>query len=131
MQTDTSITMINTSLIIPNKYQPRKIFDEKALNTLAESIKTYGIINPILVRKKENQYEIIAGERRYRAAKQLGLTEIPVIIKSTDEQQTAELALIENLERHKEKNACYLQRNEDNDERFPFGKIRRTVECHL
>ena len=99
MQTDTSITMINTSLIIPNKYQPRKIFDEKALNTLAESIKTYGIINPILVRKKDDKYEIIAGERRYRAAKQLGLTEIPVIIKSTDEQQTAELALIENLER--------------------------------
>ena len=99
MQTDTSITMINTSLIIPNKYQPRKIFDEKALNTLAESIKTYGIINPILVRKKDDKYEIIAGERRFRAAKQLGLTEIPVIIKSTDEQQTAELALIENLER--------------------------------
>ena len=99
MQTDTSITMLNTSLIIPNKYQPRKIFEEKALNTLAESIKTYGIINPILVRKKDDKYEIIAGERRFRAAKQIGLNEVPVIIKSTDEQQTAELALIENLER--------------------------------
>jgi len=99
LQNDTSITMLNTSLIIPNKYQPRKIFDEKALNTLAESIKTYGIINPILVRKKDDKYEIIAGERRFRAAKQLGLNEIPVIIKTADEQQTAELALIENLER--------------------------------
>ena len=99
MQTNGSVTMLDISLIIPNKYQPRKEFDEKALNTLAESIKTYGIINPILVRKKEDKYEIIAGERRYRAAKQIGLKEIPVIVKNADEQQMAELALIENLER--------------------------------
>ena len=99
MQTDASVSMINTSLIIPNKYQPRKVFDESALNTLAESIKNYGIINPILVRKKEDKYEIIAGERRFRAAQIVGLTEVPVIIKNADEQQMAELALIENLER--------------------------------
>lgn len=99
MQTNGSVTMLDISLIIPNKYQPRKVFDEKSLNTLAESIKTYGIINPILVRKKEDKYEIIAGERRFRAAKQIGLKEIPVIIKNADEQQMAELALIENLER--------------------------------
>ena len=99
MQPDTSVTILNTSLIIPNKYQPRKIFDEKALNTLAESIKNYGIINPILVRKKDDKYEIIAGERRFRAAQKIGLTEIPVIIKNANEQQMAELALIENLER--------------------------------
>ena len=99
MQTNGSVTMLDINLIIPNKYQPRKVFDEKALNTLAESIKTYGIINPILVRKKEDKYEIIAGERRFRASKQIGLKEIPVIIKNADEQQMAELALIENLER--------------------------------
>ena len=99
MQTNGSVTMLDINLIIPNKYQPRKVFDEKALNTLAESIKTYGIINPILVRKKEDKYEIIAGERRFRAAKQIGLKEIPAIIKNADEQQMAELALIENLER--------------------------------
>ena len=99
MQTDTSVIMLNTSLIIPNKYQPRKIFDENSLNTLAESIKNYGIINPILVRKKDDKYEIIAGERRFRAAQKIGLTQIPVIIKNADEQQMAELALIENLER--------------------------------
>ena len=99
MQNNSSITMINTSLIIPNKYQPRKVFDEASINSLANSIKTYGIINPILVRQKDDKYEIIAGERRFRAAKLLGLTEIPVIIKNATEQQMAELALIENLER--------------------------------
>ena len=99
MQTNGSVTMLDINLIIPNKYQPRKVFDEKALNTLSESIKTYGIINPILVRRKNDKYEIIAGERRFRAAKQIGLTEIPAIIKNADEQQMAELALIENLER--------------------------------
>ena len=101
MQSNTSVTMLNTSLIIPNKYQPRKVFDEEALNTLAESIKNYGIINPILVRKKEDKYEIIAGERRFRAAKKIGINEVPVIIKDANEQQMAELALIENLERQK------------------------------
>ena len=81
MQTNGSVTMLDINLIIPNKYQPRKISDEKALNTLAESIKTYGIINPILVRKKEDKYEIIAGERRFRAAQLVGLKEVPVIVK--------------------------------------------------
>ena len=99
MQTDNTVLKLDINLLIPNKYQPRKIFDEKALNTLAESIKTYGIINPILVRKKDDKYEIIAGERRFRAAKQVGLTEVPVIIKNADEQQMAELALIENIQR--------------------------------
>ena len=99
MQNNTSVILLNTSLIVPNKYQPRKNFDEIQLNTLAESIKTYGIINPILVRKKDDKYEIIAGERRFRAAKKIGLTEVPVIIKNADEQQMAELALIENIAR--------------------------------
>lgn len=99
MQTDTSVVKLDINLIIPNKYQPRKVFDDKALESLAESIKQYGIINPILVRSKDGKYEIIAGERRYRAAKKLGLTEVPVIIKNASEQQMAELALIENIQR--------------------------------
>lgn len=99
MQTDTGITKLDINLIIPNKYQPRKVFDDKALSSLAESIQNYGIINPILVRKKEDKYEIIAGERRYRAAKSLGFTEVPVIIKNANEQQMAELSLIENIQR--------------------------------
>lgn len=99
MQTNTSVTLLNTSLIIPNKYQPRKVFDDADLNSLADSIKNYGIINPILVRKKDDKYEIIAGERRFRAAKKVGLTEVPVIIKNADEQQMAQLALIENIQR--------------------------------
>ena len=61
--------MVNINLLIPNKYQPRKIFNDSSLNELASSIKEFGILNPILVRKYEDKYEIIAGERRYRAAK--------------------------------------------------------------
>lgn len=99
MQTDTSVVKLDINLIIPNKYQPRKVFDDKALESLADSIKQYGIINPILVRSKDDKYEIIAGERRYRAAKKIGLTEVPVIIKNASEQQMAELALIENIQR--------------------------------
>ena len=99
LQPDTSVKKLDINLIIPNKYQPRKVFDDKSLSSLAESIKTYGIINPILVRQKEGKYEIIAGERRFRAAKSLGLAEVPVIIKNADEQQMAELALIENIQR--------------------------------
>ena len=99
MQTETSITKLDINLIIPNKYQPRKVFDDNSLSSLSESIKNYGIINPILVRKKDDKYEIIAGERRYRAAKKIGLSEVPVIVKSATEQQIAELALIENIQR--------------------------------
>jgi len=99
LQTDTSVINLNTSLIVPNKYQPRKVFDENALTSLAESVKNYGIINPILVRKKDDKYEIIAGERRFRAAKLVGLKEVPVIVKDANEQQMAELALIENIQR--------------------------------
>ena len=99
MQPDTSIVKLDINLIIPNKYQPRKVFNEEELDSLAESIKNYGILNPILVRKKEDKYEIIAGERRYRAAKKVGLQEVPVIIKTVEEQLMAELALIENIQR--------------------------------
>ena len=91
--------MVNINLLIPNKYQPRKIFNDSSLNELASSIKEFGILNPILVRKYEDKYEIIAGERRYRAAKIAGLAEVPVIVKNVDENKLAEMALIENLQR--------------------------------
>lgn len=83
----------------PNREQPRKYFDEEALEELAESIKRYGIIQPIIVTKKENYYEIVAGERRWRAAKKAGLTTIPAIIRQTDERRNKEIALIENVQR--------------------------------
>ena len=88
-------------MLYPNEYQPRKNFDDKELKDLAVSIKQYGILNPILVRKVNDKYEIIAGERRYRAAKMVGLKEIPVIIKQITTSELAEIALIENLQRSK------------------------------
>lgn len=90
------IKLIN---IEPNREQPRKIFDEEGLEELANSIKEYGIIQPIIVTKKEDYYQIVAGERRWRAAKKAGLTEIPVIVREYDEKQNSEIALIENIQR--------------------------------
>lgn len=90
---------IKISLIEPNATQPRKIFDEESLYELANSIKAYGILQPLIVQKKADHYEIIAGERRWRAAKLAGLVEVPVIIREYDRQQTMEIALIENVQR--------------------------------
>ncbi len=94
-----NITLLKMELLTPNPNQPRKIFNESSLNELATSIKEYGVLNPVLVRKKDNLYEIIAGERRYRAAKIVGLTEIPVIIKDISDDKVSEIALIENIQR--------------------------------
>ena len=99
MNESNQIHNVNINLLVPNKYQPRKVFNESSLNELASSIKEYGILNPILVRPFNDKYEIIAGERRYRAAKIAGLTEVPVIIKNVDDNKLAEMALIENLQR--------------------------------
>ena len=86
--------------IEPNREQPRRSFDEEALDELASSIKTYGVLQPIIVNKKDNYYEIVAGERRWRAAKKAGLTEMPCIIKDDITDKTnKEIALIENLQR--------------------------------
>ena len=86
--------------IEPNRDQPRRSFDEEALDELANSIKTYGVLQPILVNKKEDYYEIVAGERRWRAAKKAGLEEMPCIIKDDiTERSNKEIALIENLQR--------------------------------
>ncbi len=91
---------LNISEIEPNRSQPRKNFDDKALSELAESISEHGLLQPLLVRPLPlGGYEIVAGERRYRACRMAGLTEIPVIIRELDEAQTMELALIENLQR--------------------------------
>ena len=83
----------------PNRDQPRKHFDEEALEELSESIKRYGLIQPIIVTKKDKYYEIIAGERRWRACKKAGLTEIPAIVREDDERKNKEIALIENIQR--------------------------------
>lgn len=83
----------------PNRDQPRKRFDEEALDELAESIKRYGLIQPIVVAKKDNYYQIIAGERRWRASKKAGFTTIPAIIREDDEKKNKEIALIENIQR--------------------------------
>lgn len=83
----------------PNREQPRKVFDEEALEELAASIKQYGILSPILVQKNGDYYEIIAGERRWRAAKMAGLKEIPVIIREYTKQEVVEISLIENIQR--------------------------------
>ena len=86
--------------IEPNREQPRRSFDEEALDELASSIKTYGVLQPIIVSKKDNYYEIVAGERRWRASKKAGLTEMPCIIKEDiTEKSNKEIALIENLQR--------------------------------
>ena len=83
----------------PNREQPRKNFDEDGLIELADSIRQFGILQPILVKKKQDYYEIIAGERRWRAAKLAGLKEVPVIIKEFSDQEAVEISLIENIQR--------------------------------
>jgi len=83
----------------PNREQPRKVFEEEALLELADSIKQFGIIQPVLVQRKDDYYEIIAGERRWRAAKIAGLKEIPAVIREFTEQEAVEVALIENIQR--------------------------------
>ncbi len=85
--------------IIPNRFQPREVFNEEALRELADSIKAHGVIQPIIVRKIGDKYEIIAGERRYKASAMAGLTKIPAIIRNLDDKETSKVALLENLQR--------------------------------
>lgn len=95
-----NVTYVEPELIVPNLYQPRKYFDDEAIVELAQSIKTYGIIQPLSVRKMgEKGYELVAGERRLRAAKFLGLKEVPVIIVDITERDSAAIALLENIQR--------------------------------
>lgn len=91
--------MMKISLVEPNREQPRRNFEEDALLELADSIKQYGVLQPLIVRKRDDYYEIIAGERRWRAAKLAGVKEVPVIIKDYNQQEILEIALIENIQR--------------------------------
>ena len=92
-------TLVKITMVEPNREQPRKNFDEDALMELADSIKQFGLLQPILVQDRKDHYEIIAGERRWRAAKLAGLKEVPVIIKNLSEQEIVEISLIENIQR--------------------------------
>lgn len=91
--------LVNISKVEPNRDQPRKNFDEDALLELSESIKQFGVLQPLLVQDRKDYYEIIAGERRWRAAKLAGIKEVPVIIKNLTEQEIVEISLIENIQR--------------------------------
>lgn len=98
-QNTTGIKKIKIIEVEPNREQPRKAFDEDSLNELADSIKQYGILQPIIVANKNNRFEIIAGERRWRAAKIAGLKEVPAIVKDYSDLEILEVALIENIQR--------------------------------
>ncbi len=99
LQENDVLKNLNINEVEPNRNQPRKKFNQEALEELADSIKKYGVIQPIVVTKQEDYYEIIAGERRWRASKLAGLTEIPVIIRENDQRKNKEIALIENIQR--------------------------------
>ena len=99
MPQENEVVQLHLDDIIPNRFQPREIFDEKALKELAVSIKEHGVIQPIIVRNIGNKYEIIAGERRYKASALAGLTKIPAIVRNLDDKETSKVALLENLQR--------------------------------
>lgn len=96
---EASVLQLKLTQVEPNKNQPRKQFDEEKLQALADSVKTHGVIQPILVVKKDDGYQIVAGERRWRAAKKAGLKELPAIVCDYDLEKSMEVALIENLQR--------------------------------
>lgn len=96
---DKDVTFVKIGKVEPNREQPRKNFDDDALLELSESLKQYGVLQPLLVQDKKDYYEIIAGERRWRAAKLAGLKEVPVIIKNLTDQEIVEISLIENIQR--------------------------------
>ena len=91
--------MVKISLVEPNRNQPRKMFDKDSLDELTKSVKQYGVLQPIIVKKIGNRYEIVAGERRWRAAQAAGLAEVPVVVRDYDDQKAKEIAIIENIQR--------------------------------
>ncbi len=99
MDTETQVLNIPIEDIIPNRFQPRLNFDEDGLNELAASIKQHGIIQPLVLRRLDDKYEIIAGERRYKAAKMAGLTTVPAIVRVMNDKDSAEVAIVENVQR--------------------------------
>ena len=99
MNNESKILNVSIDKIIPNRFQPRLIFDEKSLNELSESIKEHGIIQPLIVRPLNDKYEIIAGERRYKAATMAGLTTVPILVTNLNDSKSAEVAIVENIQR--------------------------------
>ncbi len=99
MNSENEIVYLYLEDIIPNRFQPREVFDERALQELSQSIKEHGVIQPIIVRSIGSKYEIIAGERRYKASALAGLTKIPAIIRNLDDKESSKVALLENLQR--------------------------------
>ena len=99
MQMESQVLQVNIDDIIPNRFQPRIAFDDEGLKELAASIKEHGIIQPLVLRKLGKKYEIIAGERRYKAATLAGLTKVPAVISNIDDNKSAEIALVENIQR--------------------------------
>lgn len=99
MMEEKNVKLISIEEIVPNRFQPRQVFAEKELNELADSIKEHGIIQPLILRPLGDKYEIIAGERRYKAASIAGLYNVPAIILEKDDNESAELAIIENIQR--------------------------------
>ncbi len=99
MNTEQKVVQVPIEDIIPNRFQPRLAFDEEGLKELSESIKQHGIIQPLVLRRLEDKYEIIAGERRYKAATMAGLRTVPAIISDIDDNKSAEIALVENIQR--------------------------------
>lgn len=135
-ETQKDYTLLDINLIKPNKLQPRKSFNEQALNELADSIRENGVIQPLVVRKKENEFEIIAGERRWRASQKAGINRLPVIVKDVSEDNVLQIALIENLQREDlnpiEEAEAYNQLIEDynlthEDVSRRIGKNRSTI----
>lgn len=99
MHSENEVVYLHLDDIIPNRFQPREVFDDRALKELAISIKEHGVIQPIIVRNIGNKYEIIAGERRYKASALAGLTKIPAIVRNLDDKESSKVALLENLQR--------------------------------
>ena len=99
LQEEETVNFIKLSQIVVNPYQPRKVFDEESIQELALSIKEHGVLQPIIVRKKGKKYELVVGERRFRATQLASLDDIPAIIKSFSDQQMMELSILENLQR--------------------------------
>ena len=97
---DNFVIEVDVNQVIANPHQPRLQFDDERMENLAQSIKVHGIIQPLIVSKKGNQYELIAGERRFQAAQKIGLKKVPVIVREADELQKLELAIVENVQRH-------------------------------
>ncbi|MFA1643658.1 ParB/RepB/Spo0J family partition protein [Chryseomicrobium aureum] len=97
--TQERVEQIELKLIKPNPYQPRKIFDQQALQELSASIKEHGVLQPIMLRKKGSKFEIVVGERRFRASQLAGLAEIPAVVRNLDDREMMELAILENLQR--------------------------------